>query len=39
VTPKSPHRERLWAALELLLATALVVGTNVYDVIPVSETP
>jgi len=32
-------RGRLWAAAELLLAGALVVGANVYDVVPVSETP
>jgi hypothetical protein len=35
---KPPHG-RLWAAAELLLATALVVGANVYDFIPVTETP
>ena len=32
-------RGRLWAALELLLAAALVVGANVYDFVPVTETP
>jgi hypothetical protein len=32
-------RKRLWAAAELLLASALVIGANVYDVVPVSETP
>lgn len=32
-------RQRLWAAAELLLAGALVIGANVLDVIPVSETP
>ena len=35
----STPRRRLWAAAELLLAGALVVGANVYDVVPVSETP
>ena len=34
----SPRR-RLWAAAELLLAAALVIGANVLDVVPVSETP
>jgi uncharacterized protein len=32
-------RERVWAAAELLVAGALVVGANVFDVVPVSETP
>ncbi len=32
-------RQRLWAAAELLLAGALVIGANVLDVVPVSETP
>lgn len=32
-------RERLWAAAELVLTGALVVGANVFDLIPVSETP
>lgn len=32
-------RQRLWAAAELLLAGTLVIGANVLDVIPVSETP
>ena len=32
-------RGRLWAGLELLLAAALVVGANVYDIVPVTETP
>ena len=32
-------RQRLWAAAELLVAGALVIGANVYDVVPVSETP
>ncbi|MGH7718750.1 MAG: CPBP family intramembrane glutamic endopeptidase [Steroidobacteraceae bacterium] len=32
-------RQRLWAAVELLLASALVVGANVFDVVPVTETP
>ena len=35
---RSPD-SRLRAALELLLAAALVVGANVYDFVPVSETP
>lgn len=35
----APTRERAWAAVELLLAGALVVGANVFDVVPVSETP
>lgn len=35
----SSPRQRLWAAAELLLAGALVVGANVFDVVPVSETP
>ena len=34
----SPRR-RLWAAAELLLAAALVIGANVLGVVPVSETP
>jgi hypothetical protein len=37
--PKLSARERWWAALELLVAGALVVGANVYDWVPVSETP
>lgn len=32
-------RERLWAVAELLVAGLLVVGANVVDVVPVSETP
>ncbi len=32
-------RERAWAAAELLVAAALVVGANVFDVVPVTETP
>jgi hypothetical protein len=31
--------DRLWAAAELVLAAALVVGANIVDVVPVSETP
>lgn len=31
--------ERSWAIGELLIAAALVVGANVVDVVPVSETP
>jgi len=34
----SPCR-RLWAAAELLLVSALVVGAKIFDVVPVSETP
>jgi membrane protease YdiL (CAAX protease family) len=33
------ERERLWATAEFLLACVLVVGANVFDVVPVSETP
>jgi membrane protease YdiL (CAAX protease family) len=29
----------LWAAAELLLASALVVGANVFNVVPITETP
>lgn len=32
-------RERAWAVAELLVAGALVVGANVVDVVPVTETP
>jgi hypothetical protein len=32
-------RERSWATAELLVAGSLVVGANVVDVVPVSETP
>ena len=32
-------RQRLWATAELLVAGALVIGANVFDVVPVSETP
>ncbi len=28
-----------WAWAELLIAGALVVAANIYDVVPVSETP
>jgi membrane protease YdiL (CAAX protease family) len=35
----SPPRQRQWAAAELLLAGALIVGANIYRVVPVSETP
>jgi membrane protease YdiL (CAAX protease family) len=35
----SREGERLWAAAELLVAALLVVGANVLDVVPVSETP
>lgn len=31
--------DRLWAIPELVLAAALVVGANIYDVVPVNETP
>lgn len=34
-----PPRQRLWAAGELLLAGAIIVGANIYEVVPVSETP
>ena len=30
---------RSWATAELLVAAALVVGANVYDVVPINETP
>lgn len=33
-----PH-QRWWAIVELLTAGALVVGANVFNVVPVSETP
>jgi hypothetical protein len=36
---KLSPRQRLWAVAELLLAGALVVGANAFDVVPVSETP
>ena len=32
-------RQRAWAVMELLCAAALVVGANVVDVVPISETP
>lgn len=32
-------RNRSWAVVELLVAAALVVGANVFDVVPISETP
>ncbi len=32
-------RDRRWAVAELLVAGALVVGANVFDVVPISETP
>ena len=32
-------RERTWAAAELLVAAALIVGANIFDVVPISETP
>lgn len=34
-----PPRDRLWAAAELLVAGALVVGANILEVVPISETP
>ena len=34
-----PPRERSWAVAELLVAGSLVVGANIFDVVPVSETP
>jgi membrane protease YdiL (CAAX protease family) len=34
-----PLSERTWASIELLLAAALVVGANIFDVVPISETP
>ncbi len=34
-----PARERLIAAAELMLAVAFVLGANVFDIVPVSETP
>jgi hypothetical protein len=36
---ESSPRQRLWVAAELLIAGALVIGANVLDVVPVSETP
>lgn len=36
--PVAP-RDRVWAVIELVMAAALVVGANVLDVVPVSETP
>jgi membrane protease YdiL (CAAX protease family) len=36
---RASTRERVVAAAELLVAAALVVGANVFDVVPVSETP
>lgn len=37
--PKGSRSGRLRAALELALAAALVVGANVYEFVPISETP
>ena len=37
--PDGSSRDRRWAFAELLIAAALVVGANVFDVVPVSETP
>jgi hypothetical protein len=34
-----PARGKLLAAAELAFAAALIVGANIYDVVPVSETP
>lgn len=34
-----PSRDRSWAVAELLVAGALVMGANVFDVVPISETP
>ena len=34
-----PARQRLIAAAELMLAVAFVLGANVFDIVPVSETP
>lgn len=34
-----PPHDRSWAVAELLIAGALVVGANVFEVVPVSETP
>jgi len=34
-----PARERLIAAAELMLAIAFVLGANVFDIVPVTETP
>ena len=36
---ESSPRQRLRATAELLVAGALVIGANVFDVVPVSETP
>ena len=36
---KLSPRQRAWAMAELLLAAALVVGANIFDLVPVSETP
>jgi len=32
-------RQRIWTIVELLVAAALVVGANIFDVVPISETP
>jgi hypothetical protein len=34
-----PARQRLIAAAELMLAVAFVLGANVFDIVPLSETP
>jgi hypothetical protein len=34
-----PPHDRSWAVAELLVAGALVVGANVFDVVPINETP
>lgn len=31
--------QRVWASVELLVAAAIIVGANIFDVVPVSETP
>jgi len=34
-----PPRDRLWPVAELLVAGALILGANILDVVPTSETP
>lgn len=35
----APPRDRLWAVAEIMVAGALVVGANIFDVVPINETP
>lgn len=39
VEQEATPRQRLWAVAELLVAAALIVCANVFDVVPISETP